>query len=54
MKASVTPKNFEAEECPKCGLPANFLPSTAKDGRNLVIQFKCPNGHEFSKYLMLK
>jgi len=54
MKASVKPKNYDAEICPKCGLLSDFVPPTAKDGRNLVVQFKCPNGHEFSKYISLK
>lgn len=54
MKASLTPKKFDAEHCPKCGLLADFIPPPAKDGRNLVVQFKCSNGHEFSKYVMLK
>lgn len=54
MKASVKPQNFDAEKCPKCGLLGDFIPQAAKDGKNLVVQFKCPNGHEFSKYILLK
>lgn len=54
MKASVKPKSFDAEPCPKCGLLGDFVPPTANDGRNLVVHFKCPNGHEYSKYVMIK
>jgi hypothetical protein len=54
IKASVKPQKFEAEKCPKCGLLADFVPPIEKDGRNVVMQFKCPNGHEFSKYINLK
>ena len=54
MKASVTPKKFDAEPCPKCGLLGDFIPPPQKDGKNLVVQYKCPNGHEYSKYVMLK
>ncbi len=54
MKAFVTPKKFDAETCPKCDLLADFVPPMAKDGKNLIVQFKCPNGHEFSKYVLLK
>jgi len=54
MKASVTPQKFDPGKCPKCGLLADFVPPTEKDGRNLVVQFKCPNGHEFSKYITVK
>jgi hypothetical protein len=54
MKASVKPNNFAPEKCPKCDLYGNFIPPAAKDGKNLVVQFKCANGHEFSKYVSLK
>lgn len=54
MKASVTPKKFDAEPRPKCGLLGDFIPPPQKDGKNLVVQYKCPNGREYSKYVMLK
>ena len=54
IKASVAPKSYDAEPCPKCGILGDFVPPVAKDGRNLVVQFKCPNGHQYSKYVMIK
>jgi hypothetical protein len=54
MKASVKPKSYDAEPCPKCGLLGEHKPPVQKDGKNLVVQFKCPNGHEYSKYVMIK
>jgi hypothetical protein len=54
MNARVVPKKFEPEPCPKCSLFGDFIPPTQKDGKNLVVHYKCPNGHEYSKYVMIK
>lgn len=54
MKAAAVRQKFDPEKCPKCGLLGDFIPPATKDGKNLVAQFKCPKGHEFSKYVMLK
>lgn len=51
MKASVKPKGFDPEICPDCGLLADFVPPTEREGNNVAVHFKCPNGHKFSKYL---
>jgi thiol-disulfide isomerase/thioredoxin len=55
MKASVKSKeSYPSETCPKCDAMADFIPPVVKDGKNLVVQYKYPNGHEFSKYLQPK
>ncbi|WP_428330459.1 hypothetical protein [Mucilaginibacter sp.] len=54
MKASVKQDKFVPEECPKCGAMADFVPPVQKDGKNSVVHYKCPNGHEFSKYISVK
>ncbi len=54
MTTNAPPKNYDAQPCPKCGLSSNFVPPIEKDGRNLVVQFRCPNGHQASKYVMIK
>jgi hypothetical protein len=47
MKASVTPAHADMARCPECGLMADFIPPSIKDGQNLVANYKCPNNHEF-------
>lgn len=53
MKASGTPKHPKVENCPVCSLLGNFIPPPKVIGRKLIVTFKCPNGHVFTKELDL-
>ena len=54
MTTKIPPKKYDPEPCPKCGMNGDHIPPVEKDGRNLVVQFKCPTGHRYSKYIMIK
>ncbi len=40
---------MEHSECPTCREISQFIPPSKTDRkrRKLVVNFKCPNGHEF-------
>jgi len=42
---------MEQSECPTCGKNSLFIPPnrTDRERRKLIVNFKCPNGHEFIK-----
>lgn len=48
--------NPKPEKCPECGEQAEFIPPNKLDKkrRKLIVQFKCINGHRFTRELDLK
>lgn len=37
------------EKCPKCGQKGKSITPPVKDGKKLIVNFICPNKHEFTK-----
>ncbi len=46
-----TEKNYEKEKCPEHNVVGHFIPPTQVDTkrRKLVVTFKCPRGHDYTK-----
>lgn len=57
MKASVSNnpnQNYpQVEKCPSCSLYGDFIPPPKVNGRKLILTFKCPNEHLFTKEIDL-
>jgi len=51
MKASVTDNTAD---CPTCGLKSQYVPPTRTEGKTMYINFKCPEGHIFTKETAIK
>ena len=44
----------EFEKCPHCGEKGNYVPPQRIEGRKMIVDFVCSNGHKFSKITELK
>jgi hypothetical protein len=51
IRIGTTIKNPTVEKCPICGVLANLTANPIVQERTAVSIYKCPNGHEFNKFL---